>query len=1795
MLGVPSFSRNFGTSRVGVILYYNDFSNLPFLGDTVDLVANYCQKEFQQLFSQLVEGVATSTFSKSSKPIVENIQGMSMHLLYVSLVESLLDISKVSPQSYLKKPLTKNYFACLVILQHYLINPQINSYDNTFVQIAKLSITGESFSVDNDKLLGFFTLVVECIQSLSTTQSGNESNLLSLSCDRTQLEYSLLYTTVKEHHIPFLDLLTVLLRNVLLLSRNQEAQFSILSGIILSSFNFTNIPFFYSKTARTYLNCSLEMVSERQPSYLQSLSAVPFAEKFEMHFENGNEKELKDLIQQISRGKMALISLLNQNESESTTKEFVNTFSLFATLLLEKLLTIKDGKFTVLQQILLSEVMEFLDVLEVTHPQLALPCFEENAILDKIGKIHSHFLSFTITSTEQPAATTTNASSSVEIPTYFLTSCIYFIVNYPFTNQQGRERIFSFLLNSEYYPKFKNRVVNLTVAENVGKLMVDQTSRQCEEKVLEQTNLLPKLEKLIFVNVDEKTPFLEEKEFYLMNLLAIIKYWISFPGRIHFNTVERILRVLISLLKENNSFLRDMTTQSLIYLYYLSTVLNPLKMILEVPDSILISQSLNEYISNEIIISITRRKRPNQRVGFDAGGGNTRQQTAAEAAGTGQNQQTTGNNNLDQLLETAMNATNTEAAQLLRGMVETTANTNTANNPAAASTRNDADITVSDSGYSVYEKICNITKKINDGSVLMTALSLVRFDLVFGKNETYYIAKLFPLPDFSNQLSLTKLNEIIPMLYIAKFDPVQTIREIMQTVYQQFLASHNEKDIFFPPSSAASPSTSTSVNPTVKALFQLFNQNLLNPLWRERDATCFALENFLLSYASHLSYNALLKEYLPIFLEKGLKLLDDLRESTRKIASNLMKKLCSLILSLFHCQDYEMSYTVQPLDAKDSSLSSASQQEYFRKKEMIDLIFPIILNKGIVSPSVETKGFCLGLLTKILNDSSLQISFIYSWFEQLFDILLESISALEPQLLSYLEFHLHSFSTPTSRESYETMRMELMKNSPLHDMLKKLLVLLPVELVHKVVWIIYNNIYYGVGLPTRITACDMMILLIEKYPTEIMNPSFGNVSMSGGIKLMKEINKLISDKPNLEITLKKSLIHVLGTISKIIEPTILIDELEELMKKLVLTWKEEISFSYNNSSQELAIIICVQQIIQKAGDRILVNNSASASVLSSSMMLWYLLIGISYSCSFNPSHAIEQNSNRNTVNNSGSSDALEISQIMLSIYQKSLECSGIGNKLQSIEKAFPVINLMLLYDLNHFSWEKRKQGIQMIKDIFYYQQTSASFINIRKTSKDFLYLILSMFSLIPGVLWQGQDQLMEGLSFLIMKLSNEFFSFDVKDVSALENCVLELSFDEKELSQKVGSQEFIDPSSFPFSLKKMMIQQNKNAIVSETKTMANDATATNNIIESTTAMVIDQADVTSDTPSNTASTSNMEYYKQLREKFLNYSLSELQESVVALTGLTVRKQDTSLTSLRWKININALISLLLSELKRSDSNYCLIVSQCLSSLPWKEIIANNPAIYWNHFPAFIAITELNYQEKEVVSSNPESEKKVAETEVKKPPPAPAVNKQAFLFGNRYGTSAAPTKPHSRPIVPKQPQASTTTPPAATPTTTEPATKKRRISTSPYSPALRMHIIEMLSKGWNNQSVPETIQKEFPLSLLLKNLCDFYDEEVWSLKKSFLKLLGAIGSISVLSAEQLEVLFTVIEKSQLENKYVQVKLMGLECVQSLLLGVNASEVKREQSPFQERISNVLRKASSDTQPLVLEFVAKLKNT
>lgn len=193
-----------------------------------------------------------------------------------------------------------------------------------------------------------------------------------------------------------------------------------------------------------------------------------------------------------------------------------------------------------------------------------------------------------------------------------------------------------------------------------------------------------------------------------MILLVILSNWIHFPSNLHFITLERLLSYIIPFLKENNPFLRDIITLNLIYIYQLTIALNGKGLVIGISEAILTYHTLEEYISQQIVVAITRRKRPAQRVGFDAGGSTSINNGSNQTTNDGEAMNVVG----DELLNAVMTNETNEVNNLLRGMIST-ANSNNANNanPNQASTS-----TALDAGYSAYEKVCNITKKVRRNS-----------------------------------------------------------------------------------------------------------------------------------------------------------------------------------------------------------------------------------------------------------------------------------------------------------------------------------------------------------------------------------------------------------------------------------------------------------------------------------------------------------------------------------------------------------------------------------------------------------------------------------------------------------------------------------------------------------------------------------------------------------------------------------------------------------------------------------------------------------------------------------------------------------------------------------------------------------------------------------------------------------------------------------------------------------------------------------------------------------------------
>jgi proteasome component ECM29 len=358
--------------------------------------------------------------------------------------------------------------------------------------------------------------------------------------------------------------------------------------------------------------------------------------------------------------------------------------------------------------------------------------------------------------------------------------------------------------------------------------------------------------------------------------------------------------------------------------------------------------------------------------------------------------------------------------------------------------------------------------------VIMLVLSLIRCDPTFGRENTLMIYNMYKAPTITIEESRTRA--LIPMLFMAKHDPVATVKEVMKGVWAKLIAE---------------PEPSIIIS-NLDRIMRYLIDNLMNPRWREREAACVALDVVLLNR----SWDAV-KCYACSLLTKGFHVMDDLRESTRKAAAIFMKTLLAQVLIAS--------------DSNEVTEETASAT--------VGLALPLLLDVGMLSPSMEARGFTLGAIVKIVQQAKQSL---FPWLEKLIDTLLESISALEPQLMQYMQFHVQAMQV--SSEEWESKRMQLSQHSPMHEALQQCLELVPFEQMPAICSVIYRHLNVGVGLPTRVAAANAFSYLVEKFPAGMSRT---------GIKTFQLVCQTLFDKPNLSSSLRKAMVHALGMLAKV--------------------------------------------------------------------------------------------------------------------------------------------------------------------------------------------------------------------------------------------------------------------------------------------------------------------------------------------------------------------------------------------------------------------------------------------------------------------------------------------------------------------------------------------------------------------------------------------------------------------------------------------------------------------------------------
>ncbi|KAK5578672.1 hypothetical protein RB653_008345 [Dictyostelium firmibasis] len=262
------------------------------------------------------------------------------------------------------------------------------------------------------------------------------------------------------------------------------------------------------------------------------------------------------------------------------------------------------------------------------------------------------------------------------------------------------------------------------------------------------------------------------------------------------------------------------------------------------------------------------------------------------------------------------------------------------------------------------------------------------------------------------------LPSLIPKIYRFVYDPNPKMAASMKSILNALI---DQKDLF-----------PQYFQPILKEVLQGMGTNS----WRVREASCSAIPDTI--------QNATPEEILP-YLEEifymSFRTLDDIKESVRKAAEVSMKSIGNVSARL--C---DPSYT-SPTKAK----------------EVLKLILPFILNKGISNDSNEVKQFSIKQLVRI-SKSSKQL--LTPYIPDMITVLLESLSSLEPASFNYASFHAESLNV--SQEQLESMRVEISKTSPLNDILEVCQRYIDDSNITQVLSNLNQLVQFSVGIITRV-------------------------------------------------------------------------------------------------------------------------------------------------------------------------------------------------------------------------------------------------------------------------------------------------------------------------------------------------------------------------------------------------------------------------------------------------------------------------------------------------------------------------------------------------------------------------------------------------------------------------------------------------------------------------------------------------------------------------------------------------------
>ncbi|KAL3231732.1 Proteasome component ECM29 [Nakaseomyces bracarensis] len=419
---------------------------------------------------------------------------------------------------------------------------------------------------------------------------------------------------------------------------------------------------------------------------------------------------------------------------------------------------------------------------------------------------------------------------------------------------------------------------------------------------------------------------------------------------------------------------------------------------------------------------------------------------------------------------------------------------------------------------STYKDILNLASEVGDPGIVYQFMSLAKNSMLWSSRKGI----AFSLGAIMSKSSLEKYlldnadvaNKLIPKLFRYKFDPYTVVAQSMNDIWNSLIVDTKK---------------------TVETYFDVILEELLtgmgNKEWRVREASTAALLNLVQTQPESKFSDKILQIWTMAF-----RSMDDIKESVREIGTKFTSVLSKML--------------VKSIDTNKNVGAEKS-------KKILSTILPFLLGtKGINSDAEDVKNFALKLLLDLVKNSPKAVA---PFAPELIFQFTTLFSSLEPQVINYLSLNATNYNINT--KEIDKHRGNGIATSPLFETISTLISNSEEDIVSDNVDASIRSIKKSIGLPSRVAAAQVLVLLIKRYNVSL-KPYCG--------KLLKQCFNMFEDR-NEEIAISYS--RTFGYTFKIVSP----DKALKYAKKL-----KEFFFSNSHGHSKLVVGTAIESIFKSS-------------------------------------------------------------------------------------------------------------------------------------------------------------------------------------------------------------------------------------------------------------------------------------------------------------------------------------------------------------------------------------------------------------------------------------------------------------------------------------------------------------------------------------------------------------------------------------------------------------------------------------